>query len=146
MIDGWRSQRAALRRSRWRRLGASLRRVPLRGRLDLALAVLVAVGVGATVGAAWFGTSTAARLGLFDPPLLTDVADRRILVNLRDTLDEAPLTAAVSHGADQAIYLAQGDGTLHRYAPATGLWSTTQPFVADHGLASPVVSSRMKSG
>ncbi|NBC32746.1 MAG: hypothetical protein GVY13_08730 [Alphaproteobacteria bacterium] len=146
MSGGWQAQRNALRRSRRRRLAAALRQVPLAGRLDPALLLLVVLGLGLAAGTGWLAAEAVARLGLFEPPLLRVVPDDRLLANLRDGLEEDPLTAATVHVRESALYLAQQDGRLHRYDLATGLWSTTRPFGPGSGLAGPVTALRAGCG
>lgn len=137
-MRGWQVQRQALQRHHRRRLAASLRQVPLAGRLDPVLLLVLLALIAMGVAGGWLAAEAGTRLGLFDPPLLRAVPDDRLLVNLRDGLAEAPLTAGAAHEAEGALYLVQRDGRLHRFDIATGLWSTTHPFGAASGLPAPL--------
>ncbi|MCP4655508.1 MAG: hypothetical protein GY856_08830, partial [bacterium] len=63
-------------------------------------------------------------LGWFDRPPVRPAPDKRLDGNLRDDVDERPLTAAALHHG--RLWVTQSGGTVHRYHPATELWSTAQ--------------------
>lgn len=77
------------------------------------------------------------RIGWFDAPLLQPIADERILVNVRDNIASRPIRDAVMHKPNGQVYIIQEGGTIHRYTPATGLWSSETPFSSPAGLANP---------
>jgi hypothetical protein len=70
------------------------------------------------------------RAGVFDPPPVRPIADQRLLTNVRDELADRSLLDAVFHAPEGRVYVTQQGGTIHRYDPATGLWSSENPFTA----------------
>lgn len=83
-----------------------------------------------------FLVATGERIGVFDAPMLRPIADQRLLTNVRDELADKPILDAVFHKPDREVYIAQQGGAIHRYDPATGLWSTDHPF-DDKSLIAP---------
>ncbi|MBX2998828.1 MAG: hypothetical protein KF893_09990 [Caldilineaceae bacterium] len=105
--------------------------IPLRHRTDVVLILGIGLGL-AILAALWFVAVQAAQVyDLLDPPLVQPLADERILTNVRDDLTRRPLLDAVYHSADGRVYMAQAGGMIHRYDPATRLWSEETPFPAD---------------
>ncbi|MCW2243160.1 hypothetical protein [Azospirillum canadense] len=132
----------AWRRSRQQEADARARRLPLRGRLDavmLGFLLALVAGLGA---AAYSGTEAARRLGWLDPAVVEPVPDERILDNLRGDLPGRPLLAGAWHADDGVLTISQAGGAVHRYHPATGLWSREWPAAEATGLASDLVQLR----
>lgn len=102
--------------------------LPLRERADAAL-VLVLVGIFllTPVFFWWTGVKLANQANLFEGEVVFPIRDERVLVNIRDDLPELPLLDGVLH-EDGLVYISQTGGTLHKYNPATGLWSQEQPL------------------
>ncbi len=100
-----------------RELGHRVRRLSFRERLDFAFLGVV----GAVVLVAIIGLTL---LYVLQPevPLWEPIRDERILTNVRDKLDKDPLVDAVYDHARGQLVVARGNGLVHRYSPATGLW------------------------
>lgn len=106
-------------------------RPPLRDRIDVVL-------VAGILGVLFLLVSTAAvvvdygyRTGWFDKPVIQTLDDPRKLVNVRDYLGQQPLLDAVFHPPEGRIFLSQAGGLIHKYDPATGLWSTSSPLLRE---------------
>lgn len=66
------------------------------------------------------------RYGIFNPPILSQIKDERILQNIREQIAAQPLLDAVYHLPDKRVYVTQQGGWLHSYDPATNLWDSQQ--------------------
>lgn len=121
-------------------------RMPLWQRIDVALLLWIVVVFIFIIGLHTSLVLLRQRAGAFDPPVLRQVPDERILTNVRDALPRDALLDAVFHEPDNRIYIAQEDGVIHRYNPATGLWSTEQPFDTDQPVDDDFVLLRSGCG
>ena len=106
-------------------------KIPFRKRIDIVWFVLFFSLIILFILWWLIGVVLGHRFGIFDKPLIRPVADLRILSNIRDNLQEKPLLDAVLHLPEGSLYLSQEGGTVHRYNPSTGLWSTEAPFSKD---------------
>jgi hypothetical protein len=86
--------------------------------MDVALILVLLVAIAALGVAGWVVARIEDTRGFFDPPLLTEVEDRRILTDYRDT--DAPIVDMIGHGTRAVI--GRSDGTVHRYDARTELF------------------------
>lgn len=114
-----RSQKALLKNAR----GLSLLQ-----RLDIVLTLGVVMAIAALMAGWWLFVHFGRIYGWFDRPAIQPLADERVLENVRDDLADHPILDAVFQPEDNRIYIAQSGGTIHRYEPATHLWSSKRPF------------------
>lgn len=84
--------------------------------------------------------------GWFDSSLMAHLADERLLTNVRDELPDKVLLDAVYHTPARQVILAQQGGAVHRYDPATRLWSTEWPFRNRFEIQSDLVQLRSGCG
>jgi len=103
------------------------RPLPLRMRVD---PVLVAGLAAATLV---YGVVTATFVMLAGPGDSTSwsaraLPDRRLIENVRRSLDGNPFLDAIFHAPDRQLVVSQAGGVFHSYDPDTGLWSTERPF------------------
>lgn len=119
----WRRADAALRAAVARRT----RRLAFTRRADPVLAGLALSGAAGLYLLAQAAVGAADRAGIFDPPLVAPLADQRLLDNVRRDLPAKEFLAAVLHAPEQALYLSQAGGSVHRYDTATRLWSRETP-------------------
>jgi len=123
------------RNAQW--LKKSVRRLTLRQRVDAVL-ILGLIAGSAILALVWALIISIAEIhGWFDPPLVSQLADERILTNVWTDLHSNPLLDAIASPYDNRILLSQSGGKIHTYDPATGLWTTEEPF----NNAAPVSSS-----
>lgn len=92
--------------------------------LLLALFILLALAVGSSL---LVGVKIVSYAGLFNPPILSPVEDQRALSNLRAELPKKPFLTAALHSAENALFVTQQGGTVHRYAIDLKLWSEEFP-------------------
>jgi hypothetical protein len=104
--------------------------LPLRRRIDGVLLTFGAVALSALLILWFFVVQTADSIHLLEAPVVSLLKDERILFNVRDNLPDSPFLDAVLH-SDNRIYISQAGGLIHRYDPATGLWSYERPLPGD---------------
>ncbi len=85
------------------------------------------------IGGWFFFVTVGERMGWFDAPVMQDLADDRILTNVRTNLnaEKTILLDAIVHGPDEDVYISEQNGIIHHYDPRTHLWSTERPFPPD---------------
>ncbi|MCP4360105.1 MAG: hypothetical protein GY796_19030, partial [Chloroflexi bacterium] len=105
----------------------------LRKRIDVGLVTVLVVGFLLITGMCSLSVKLADQANLFEGELVAPVADERVLTNVRDDLPVAPLLDGVFH-EDGRIYIAQTGGVLHKYNPATGLWSQEHPLAGSSAI------------
>jgi len=109
IADGLRAGHARLR----------ARAVPLRGRVDLALVTVLASAVVALGVGGWTFARIEDARGFFDPPVLEEIDDPRILTDYRN--HTVPIVDMVAQGFH--AFVGRADGTIHRYDMRTGLFA-----------------------
>lgn len=107
-------------------------------RMDAVILTFVAMLVVGCGILFFFGVQFANGGGLFDLEVSRPLTDARLLINVRDQITEHPLLDAIFHPPDQSLYVAQANGSIHKYTPATGLWNTVRPF-SEGALQNPAV-------
>ena len=111
------------------RLEARIRHrpLPLRMRVDPVLAA------GLAAATMVYGVVTATLVLLIGPGdsagwSARALPDRRLIENVRRSLDAKPFLDAIFHAPDRQLVVSQAGGVFHAYDPDTGLWSTERPF------------------
>lgn len=100
--------------------------LPFRRRADAVLATVLTVAFSLLLTFWFFTVQSLDQLNAFEAPVVGKLKDSRILFNVRDGLPDLPFLDAVIH-SDNRIYISQAGGIIHRYDPATGLWSYERP-------------------
>ena len=142
----WRSVRSGHRAREARGGRHTARRLKPRARLDIALLTVLGGLVAGLLAIFATVVMVAEPDGTFDRPLIRPLPDHRLLVNLRDDLADRPLRAAAHHAAEDAVYLAQAGGAVHRYHTGTGVWRTDRPFDAAAGPGFSIAGLRAGCG
>lgn len=89
--------------------------------LDAAWLALAGAGVVTLAGAGAVVAQLHAVHGLLDGAVIAPAPDARILANFRTT--PSPIVDAAVVPGDGALFVARGNGTVHRLGLATGVWS-----------------------
>ncbi|QGZ36720.1 hypothetical protein [Stappia indica] len=117
------------------------RRWRLPQRLDLFLLTVVAGCLLAAGLAGWLLAYGQKAWGLFDPPPFENVADARLLDNIRSDAAKAHggLVGASYLPRENALYALRSGGLLHRLDLSTRLWSDSDAMTRLPGITSPFV-------
>lgn len=102
--------------------GFRLGRARPRDRIDPAMGLVLGLAIVTLGTGGWVLARMEEARGVFDPPMLTEVDDRRILTDYRDAA--APIVDMVAHGRVAA--LGRTDGTVHLYDMERELFSDEQ--------------------
>ncbi|WP_058243142.1 peptidoglycan-binding domain-containing protein [Thalassovita autumnalis] len=107
-------------------------KVPPTGRIDIGLLLFLATIIGGGLAAAWgFGNIEETR-GFFDPPIVSEVEDRRILTDYRS--ETSPIVDATMIGGD-AVWVRE-NGVVQSYDVARDLVLKDNHGLQDLGFAS----------